>query len=81
MRKSERILDLFFRLMNDEVIKKKKYAAESGVSIRTVERYLNTIEKVLDEENRNVKLSANSYGEYSIVTEDNSIFHHAARGN
>ena len=50
--------------------KKKKIAQDYNISIRTVERYINIISKVIDKQKNGKKLLQNSVGEYMIVYEE-----------
>ena len=69
MKRDMRILELFIRLIEGEKIK-KKIAQDYNISIRTVERYINIISKVIDKQKNGKKLLQNSVGEYMIVYEE-----------
>ena len=69
MKRDMRILELFIRLIEGEKIK-KKISQDYNISIRTVERYINIISKVIDKQKNGKKLLQNSVGEYMIVYEE-----------
>lgn len=64
MRKSHRVLDLFYRLLQGEKVSKKGYADEYSLSERSVERDVRTIRDALAEQGD--ALETDGKGNYSL---------------